>query len=322
MKFTGRISMIHPTVQHTSPVNEFQVDLSTGMFVLRQTDLFVPDITPLVLTRAYRVWDWDNYPFAFGKGANHSYDICPTATRNPYTLMYLNLEDATQIYFPRISKGTGYADAVYRHYATRSEFYEAQIAWNGDGWTLDFRDGRKFLFPEAYYSKSFAQGAATEMRDESGNRIQLKRDKVRNLAQLISPSGRTISFKYDDANRITEARDDAGNLRIYTYNSSGHLETVSDASGLLYRLGYEPLLRAQDYDPYLMTTVSDGGGRVLLRNVYDGSRVSEQELANGQRYLYKYLVDRKYKVVETIVRMPSAKVQHFFFRDGVPAGER
>jgi hypothetical protein len=46
-----------------------------------------------------------------------------------------------------------------------------------------------------------------------------------------------------------------------------------------------------------MTTVSDGGGRVLLRNVYDGSRVSEQELANGQRYLYKYLVDRKYKVV-------------------------
>jgi hypothetical protein len=35
-------------------VNEFQIDLHSGLFVLRQTDLFVPDLMPLVLTRTYR----------------------------------------------------------------------------------------------------------------------------------------------------------------------------------------------------------------------------------------------------------------------------
>jgi len=121
------------------------------MFILRQTDLFVPDSVPLSLTRTYRVWEWDTR--AFGAGTNHPYDICPTRTRFPY-ILDLNLEDGRQIHFPRISSGTGYADAVYRHDETLSEFYGAQIAWNGDGWTLDFVDHRKFIFPEAYNAKS------------------------------------------------------------------------------------------------------------------------------------------------------------------------
>src|ERR1035438_1601701 len=108
----------------------------------------------------------------FGPGTNHPYDICPTGTRFPYTYMDLNLEDGRQIHFRRISKGTGFADAVFRHENTSSEFYGAQIAWNGDGWTLDFRDGRRFLFPEAYQAKNYAQGAPTEMRNADGHPLQ------------------------------------------------------------------------------------------------------------------------------------------------------
>jgi hypothetical protein len=37
--------------------------------------------------------------------------------------MDLNLEDRRQIHLARISKGTGYADAVFRHADTSSEFY-------------------------------------------------------------------------------------------------------------------------------------------------------------------------------------------------------
>ena len=240
LRFEPFIAQIRPSVHHESPVNEFEVDLHSGMFILRQTDLFVPDSMPLVLTRTYH--PWDSHVTAFGVGGNHQYDICPTGTRFPYTYQDLVLEDGYRVHFPRVSEGTGYADAVFRHYGTASEFFGAQDAWNGDGWTLDFRDGRRFLFPEAYYAKSLAQGAATEMRDANGNRIQLKRDRVRNLEQLISPSGRTISFKYDAANRIVEASDSAGNLRKYSYDPTGHLGTVSDATGLLYRFRYEPLL--------------------------------------------------------------------------------
>jgi Cytochrome oxidase complex assembly protein 1/Domain of unknown function (DUF6531) len=138
--FKSSISLDRPSVHHDSPVNEFQVDLHSGMFVLRQTDLFVSDSMPLSLTRTYRPWDANTH--AFGVGANHPYDVCPTGTRNPYTYLDLNLEDGRQIRFPRISKGTSYADAVYRHNETASEFYGAQIAWNGNGWNLDFKDLR------------------------------------------------------------------------------------------------------------------------------------------------------------------------------------
>src|SRR5258708_4791781 len=180
-RFEIAISSIEPTVRHESAVNEFQVDLHSGMFLLRQTDLFVPDVMPLVLTRTYR--PWDSNVRAFGTGTNHPYDICPTGTRFPYTYQDLNLEDFRQIHFPRISKGTGYADAVFRHSETSSEFFGAQDAWNGNGWTLDFLDGRRFLFPEAYNARSFAQGAATDMSDSAGHHIRLNRDGGRNLKQ-------------------------------------------------------------------------------------------------------------------------------------------
>jgi YD repeat-containing protein len=317
VSFKSSISLINPTVRHDAPVNLFEVALDSGMFKLRQTDIFVADVMPLSLTRTYAVWD--EYGRAFGVGGNHPYDICPTGTRFPYTYMNLNLEDGRQIYLPRISKGTRYEDAVFRNGNAGSEFYDARIAWNGNGWTLTFRDGRQFVFPEAYQAKNYAQGAPLEMRDEHGNRVQLKRDKVRNLQQLISPSNHTITFKYDGLDRIIEAEDKAGHIRRYSYNPSGHLETVSDEAHVLYRFEYEPLLHAHGYDPYLMTTVSDGNGRVLLKNVYgDSSRVSEQRLANGDVYRYDYLFDTRHNVIQTTVTLPSGEVRPFFFFHGIP----
>ena len=155
LKFETSVGLVQPTVRHDKPLNQFDVDLHTGRFILRQTDLFVPDVMPLSLTRTYIAWDYHSR--AFGVGGNHPYDICPTGTRRPYTYMDLNLEDFYQVHMARISKGTNFADAVFRHSDTSSEFYGALIAWNGNGWTLKFRDGRKFFFPEAYYSKSYAQ---------------------------------------------------------------------------------------------------------------------------------------------------------------------
>lgn len=314
LKFTSFISSIKPSVRHDSPVNEFDVDLHTGRFILRQMDLFVPDVMPLLLTRTYIVWE--QHSRAFGVGGNHPYDICPTGTRRPYTYMDLNLEDFHKIHMLRISKGTGFADAVFRHNETSSEFYAAQVAWNGNGWTMTFRDGRKFYFPEAYYAKNYAQGAATEMVDAEGHRIQLKRNKVRNLEELLSPGGHSIQFKYDLADRIVEADDDAGHVRKYSYDHGGHVDTVSDDSKVLYRFEYQKLMNETGYDPWLLTAILDGDWNVILRNKYVWGRISEQRLADGEVYRYEYrLKDRD--VVQTTVTLPSEKKQLFSFRDGI-----
>ena len=319
LKFQSSIALVRPSVRHDAPVNQFEVDLHTGRFILRQTDLFVPDVMPLWFTRTYIVWDYHSR--SFGVGGNHPYDICPTGTRFPYTYQDLNLEDFYQVHMPRISKGTSFADAVFRHSDTSSEFYGAQDAWNGNGWTLTFRDGRKFYFPEAYQAKSYAQGAATAMDDAQGHRIQLKRSKVRNLEQLISPAGHTISFKYDLADRIVEAADDAGNFRKYSYDYGGHVDTVSDHSHVLYRFEYQRLMNGKGYDPYLLTAVMDGDWNVLLRNKYLWGRVREQQLAGGEIFRYDYrLKDRD--VLQTTVTLPSGEKKTFSFRDGVLADRK
>jgi YD repeat-containing protein len=235
----------------------------------------------------------------------------------------LNLEDYRQIRFPRISKGTGYADAVYRHSETASEFYGAEIAWNGNGWNLIFQDHSEFRFPESYNAKNFAQGAAMEMRDAKGHRIDLKRGAARNLDTLTSPSGHTIDFKYDSASRIIEARDDADNVRKYTYDSHGYVETVSDGTKILYRFGYEKLRRSPGPDLYLMTNVTDGSGRELIHNWYEeDGRVSKQRLADNQTYLYDYLFDSKYEVTEATVTLPTGETKRFFFAAGKPLSNR
>jgi YD repeat-containing protein len=308
VKLKSGIRWYRPTVYHESPINEFQVDLHTGMFVLRQTDLFISDSMPLSLTRTYRGWDFDKRVNEFGAATNHPYDVCPTGTRFPYTYMDLNLEDGRQIHFRRVSKGTGFADAVFRHEQTSSEFYGAQIAWNGNGWTLSFHDGRQFLFPDAYHGKNFAQGAPYEMQAIGRRRILLKRDEKRNLQQLMSPSGYTITLKYDGSDRIIEARDYEGHVRKYSYDANGYLETAADESHLLYRFRYT-LCHFVGYDWYLMTAIVDGKGTVLLQNIYkdsDGGSVSEQRLANGEVYRYQYTSVRN-AVTQTIVEGPGGK---------------
>jgi YD repeat-containing protein len=314
VKFKTSISLMRPTARHDSPVNDFLVDLHTGRFVLRQTDLFVPDVMPLSLTRTYIVWDYHSR--AFGVGGNHPYDICPTGTRNPYTYMDLNLEDDRSIHMRRISKGAGYADAVFRHAETSSEFYGAQVAWNGNGWTLDFRDGRKFFFPEAYAATNRAQGAPIAMVDADGHRIQLKRSKVRNLEELLSPGGHTIRFKYDLGDRIVEADDDTGQIRKYTYDQGGHLDTVSDGAHILYRFEYQRLMNEAGYDPWLLTAILDGDWNVLLRNKFLWGRVSEQKLGDGEVYRYEYRLQGS-NVLQTTVTQPSGEKKVFNFQEGI-----
>jgi YD repeat-containing protein len=274
---------------------------------------------PLSLTRTYISWDYHSR--AFGVGANHPYDICPTGTRFPYTYQDLNLEDGYQVHMPRISKGTGYADAVFRHSDTSSEFYGAQDAWNGNGWTMTFKDGSKFYFPEAYLAKSLAQGAATAMVDPQGHRIELQRDKERNLQELISPSGRKITFRYDSSSRIIEAKDELNNVRTYFYDMTRHIGAVSDATHVLYRFEYAPLLSEPGYDPWLLTRVLDSEGNVLLENKYLWGRVAEQRLADGEVFRYEYRLNNR-DVVQTTVSLPMGEKKEFYFRDGRLAGQR
>jgi YD repeat-containing protein len=307
------------------PESTFEVDLRTGTFVLRRTDLFVPDTVPLVFTRTFHTWgepNWrrdgnhyyawgTNHP-ALGAGFTHSYDICPMGTRNPYTFMDLYMADGTFIHLNRISQGTGYADAMYEQTDTSAEFYKARFWWNGTGWTLHFRDGTQYQFPESYNGKNLAQGAPFEMRDPQGRRVQLIRDGRRNLRKLVSPSGRTISLEYNQAGFVNQAKDDEGHILNYSYDSDNRLTSVRDNLGRGFQYRY-----AADYRDKMLAVEDENGG-VLLRNTYDwDGRVSRQLSADGSEYLYRYQLDPQGEVTGTTVTRPDHTSLTVAFRHGV-----
>lgn len=283
----------------TDPVDRFEADLRYGRFVLRETDLYLDDIFKVPLTRSYTSAEWlhPNHVHAFGRNSNHPYDIAPVGSRFPYTYHYIILEDGDFLYFPRISSGTGYADAVFQHTETSTRFYRATQRWNGNGWTTRLVDGSEIVFPDSSNAKTMAQGAPIEMRDAAGNRLELRRDGQRNLLEITTPHGHWIRFNYDHLSRITLAEDDAGHWAKYEYNADGML-----MSAILWS-GRE---RHYEYDGVLMTQVIDEGGRVLLRNLYQSGILQRQEFGDGAVCSYRYQWARKrYELDRVWVTLPD-----------------
>lgn len=80
------------------------VDLGTGLFVMTKTDLALPDVLPLVLTRTYRNEDPEVRPF--GIGATHPYDLW-MGNQQDFQQVDLILPDGGRIHYTRINPGTG-----------------------------------------------------------------------------------------------------------------------------------------------------------------------------------------------------------------------
>jgi len=305
----GKCAM--PTM-HPGAVDRFEADLRDADFVLQETDLRVNDVFDVPLTRSYRSRDWahSNPVHAYGRNSNHPYDIAPVGARNPYTYQMLVLDDGEFLYFDRISKGTGYADALYMHTETSTRFYKATQQWNGNGWTMKLADGSEILFPESYNAKNMAQGAPVEMRDSKGNRLELKRDGQRNLQEIRTPHGRWIRFRYDDQSRIKRAENDVGQWAQYEYNSDGMLTNVALSSGRQ---------RHYEYEGSLMTQVNDEGGRVLVRNWYNQGFLKRQEFESGVTYSYSYDWDSKsYYPAKVWVTLPDQTTKAVSVADSVP----
>lgn len=266
--------------ESSTKTDAVQVDLRWGKFILHQTDLFVLDDMPILLTRTYnsREWSHPNPVHAFGRNANHSYDIVPLGTRNPYTYQVILFEDGDELYFPRVSAGTSFVDAAYRHSDSSGPYYGAVEQWDVDGWKLQRTDGYTVLFPDSYSATNTAQGGPYEISSRNG-RLVLKRNVSRDIEEVRSDHGHYLRFKYDDEHRIVNAETDKGDWRVYRYNRNGMLTDVVTPIGID---------RHYEYSGHLMTSVTDKHGVVLLRNRYVGDVLMRQEFVNSRNIDYEY----------------------------------
>lgn len=284
-------------LNESSPVERYEVALASGWFVLRRTDLFLPDSMPLALTRTYS--SWDTRSNSFGIGGNHPYDIAPFGRRNPYSYMSLALSDGSTVEYSRISEGTGYRDAVYEHNSTDGLFYRSQIRWNGNGWDLKFQDGSLARFPESYWAINQQQDALVGMRSPSGEEIKFERDASRRLMRLTSPNKRQISFSYDGFDRIVRISDGAGHDVDYVYDQGGRLVRVLRSGALE---------RKYSYEYQYLVCVEDGSGHKLLVNQYDDNgRIEKQTLADGSVWQFRFTLDKENNVTAALLIDPTGR---------------
>jgi RHS repeat-associated protein len=257
------------------------VDLQTGLFVYRKTDLALPDVLPIQLARTYRQLDPASY--AFGVGTMSNYDIYLVGDGSTYSYIDLIQADGGRVHFDRISAGTSWTDAVLECVSSPNAFYGAQIVWNGTGWTLTMKSGTKMFFPESSGARNFLQAALIGVSDRYGNTLTLTRDGNNNLTRVTSPNGRWIQYTYDASHRVTQASDNTGRSVYYTYDSSGRLWTAKDANAGTTTYNYD----SQNN----MTTIQDARGILYLTNYYDSNNmISKQVMADGGTYLFNYIV--------------------------------
>ncbi len=307
----------------TAPVDECKearemaadpVACGTGLFMLSNTDLYLPDVIPIDLTRVYRTNDWYERPF--GYGASHAYEMFLVGDIVAYTYADLIQADGSRIHYDRISPGSDFSDAVMESTTTAGEFYKSVLSWNGSigsgigGWDLKLRNGTIYQFIVAIFKQKVMLSAII---DRNGNKLTIERDLFNTnssaryrILSITSPNGKWIQFSYVDAgsHRISQITDNIGRTVSYTYTGV-NLWTVTDANNGVTEYAYQG---------NQMTSVKDPRGNLSVVNEYNAAnRVFKQTRADLTTYQYAYTLDGNGKVIQTDVTNPRGYVRRILF---------
>ena len=150
-------------------IHRWSVDTVTGMFRHAQTDFYLDDTPPIVVTRFHAGRSTED---AFGRAAL-SYDLSLSGDAMAFSYIDLSTPDALSVHFARTSPGTSYEDAVFRCATKRSEsvYRNSVLAWNGNGWTLGLTNGEHLQFPAAHGDIRIGQGSAIAIEDPKGGKL-------------------------------------------------------------------------------------------------------------------------------------------------------
>jgi len=244
----------HPLDASYVPRHKGGVDRSTGLYEREDDDLVLKATPPFILRRTYRTND--RRSLEFGVGASHNGEWYLYGDGVQFQWVTLVLADSAQVRYDRISSGHSFANAMYQHWESPTEFYGSRIGWDGSQWVLREHDGSvgKFLPCNAPWEKC----AIVEWLDADGHRTRYTRDPARRLTAIETASGR-IAFEYDQGGRIQRVSDQANHAVTYTYDAKGRLLKAVGSDGVTRAYGYD--------DRDLLTRIEEPGR--IVQNEYD-----------------------------------------------------
>ncbi|HWN57205.1 MAG TPA: DUF6531 domain-containing protein, partial [Methylomirabilota bacterium] len=305
-----------PTGWHGSPIplfpgqpapSRWSVNICTGAFVHVQTDVYLPDVIPINLSRTYSSFDYEDRDFGLASSA--SYEFFLSGDNTVFNYIDIEFAGGAVVHMPRISPGTSY-DATYQHRATTGDssdiFDQARLWWHSPWYFSSLKDGTGLVFPSSRWAKTYGQRAAIMIQDARQNVLDIKRDESGNIVEINSPNGQKLLLTHDGKNRITSANDSHGYTVYYSYDDSGRLRNVIDSAG-------ESTEYAYDVDDN-MVNIRQPDGRTWLANNYDKQhRVIDQTYLDGGHAHYAYSLPDPSGVKVTDVTRPDGSIDHYTF---------
>jgi YD repeat-containing protein len=256
------------------------VDLATGLFTYRQTDLALGDVIPIALTRSFN--GGDGQPRAFGLNTNFDYGMFLVSGSGSIPTDLI-LGDGSDIPYTCVSGCNDISVAVLQAKTTPTRFFLSTIRYQRTvefGWSLTLLDGTTFYF----LGDAFTTHQLAAIRDRYGNQVTVT-GSGKPISKITSPNGRWIQLNYDNAsfpNYVTSANDSAGRTVTYSYDAAGRLSRVIDANGGLTTYQYDAANR--------MVSITDPNHITYITNVYNAAgQVIEQTLGDGtSKYRFAY----------------------------------
>lgn len=310
---TGQLAPVSPgptdcnlTPPPISPDQEvFSLQLGPGRFVDHGMDLKI-DSTPAMEYRRAYISDYARQR-ALGWGADVSFNTGLTSD-GAAALTYIEIvhENAKRDRLERVSPGRGFSSGViFEGKDPRHDTYGARMTWDRDHFKIQYRDGSSATYLPCGDFSCYWTGS----EDAHGNKLTIERGLHRELLQVRSEDGQTITFVPDARQRIQEASDTSSQHVSYEYDAAGCLVRVHRPDGQV---------TVYDYDPaHRMTSVSviraAGEPPVkLLTNEYDpAGHVLTETLADGTKYMINYQSFAGKRASELTVRDPSGRLLHF-----------
>lgn len=303
---TGWHSAPIPMFPGQRPPDRWSVDICKGAFTHIQTDIYLPDVIPINLSRTYSSFDYETRDFGLASSA--SYEIYLYGDNTVYSYIDIAFPGGRVVHMPRISPGTSY-DATYQHVARQGDtadiFDQARLWWHSPWYFSSLKDGTGIVFPASRWAKEWGQRAAIVIQDDKGNVLDIKRDEPGNILEIRSPNGQKLVLGHDAKNRITSADDSHGYIVYYSYDDDGRLTELMDSKGESTHYGY-------DNDDNMLT-IAQPDGRVWLTNAYDKHhRVVAQTYLDGSHSLYSYTSGPSGTKVTEVTR-PDGSVDRYTF---------
>jgi hypothetical protein len=263
-------------------VNAVEVDLLNGRLYVVQTDVYLPGTPGIAFTRVSRRMDgWARRSKLY---LSDVYQTYPSGSRFPFTSMDIYTPPVTLSHFQRISPGTGYAGAIYKHSAT-SAYRNTLIGWNGNGWDMDLPDGTTYVFPGSYYSDRPPEGALIGVIAPSGASLVLTRNRAGDLETIRASDGRWLKFEYK-GHQVTALRDSAGESVLYGYDEDKQPAVVIGTNGESFAYRYNQ----QDE----VTAVLDPRRLPVIEAQYDSDGyITRLRLAGSPEFTVNYHVNKK-----------------------------